>query len=228
MDQSKVWDYFQNHEEGNVAFSNAGPRYEYLARQTSKGMSVLNIGVGRGALEVALVARGVIVSCLDPSAETIERMRIENGFGERAQVGHSQAMPFADRQFDVVIMTEVLEHLGDEELRMTLKEVRRVLKPAGRFIGTVPANEVLLNNRVMCPHCGETFHRWGHAQSFSPRRLREMLTGASFKVRRSETRAFPNWRRPGLANLIKSAVRYVLSRAGAPITSPKIYFDAAA
>lgn len=45
-------------------------------------------------------------------------------------------MPFDDNRFDVVISTEVLEHVPDAE--KYLKEVKRVLKPGGIFFFTVP------------------------------------------------------------------------------------------
>jgi SAM-dependent methyltransferase len=46
------------------------------------------------------------------------------------------ALPFADRAFDVVFCTEVLEHLKDP-IRC-LREIRRVLAPAGRLALSVP------------------------------------------------------------------------------------------
>lgn len=175
MDQTKIWDYFQNDDEvGDVAF-NARLRYEFLAQQIGPGMQVLNVGVGRGGLEAILVKKGVLVSSLDPSANAIDSLRKQYALGDRAHVGFSQAMPFPDCQFDVVVMSEVLEHLVDDVLSATLSETRRVLKQGGRFIGTVPADENLLDNRVMCPHCGEFFHRWGHLQSFGAGRLNTML-----------------------------------------------------
>jgi hypothetical protein len=123
-------------------------------------------------------------------------------------------------------MSEVLEHLTDDVLDSTLGEIRRVLKLDGLFIGTVPANERLIDNQVVCPHCGESFHRWGHVQSFSLSRLREALSSNNFTVQQIETRAFPDWRRGGLKSLIKSSLRYVLGRAGAPIASPSLFFKA--
>lgn len=226
MDQTKIWDHFQSNDEIGDAFINALPRYEFLAKQIKSGMVILNIGVGRGGLESIFVKKGVVVNCLDPSEETIARLRKQYGLGVRAQVGFSQNMPFQDSEFDAVIMSEVLEHLTDDVLQSTFGEVRRVLKPNGFFIGTVPANERLIDNQVVCPHCGELFHRWGHVQSFSLSRLNEALSSNNFTVQRIETRAFPDWHRGGLKNFIKSSLRYVLGRAGAPIASPNLFFKA--
>lgn len=224
MDQTKIWNHFQNNDKTGDAFIGALPRYEFLAKQIQSGMTILNIGVGHGALESILIKKGVVVNCLDPSEETIDRLRKQYDLGVRAQAGFSQSMPFQDSEFDVVIMSEVLEHLTDDVLHSTLGEVRRVLKSNGFFIGTVPANEILMDNHVVCPHCGKLFHRWGHMQSFSLFRLRETLSLKDFAVQRIETRAFPDWRRRGLKNFIKSSIRYVLGRIGSPIASPNIFF----
>ncbi len=55
---------------------------------------------------------------------------------ETAEVNLNEALPFADQSFDVVVMAEVLEHLPYVEF--TLSEVRRVLRPGGRFVGSIP------------------------------------------------------------------------------------------
>src|SRR5271155_2575896 len=98
MDQEKIWDYFQNDVVTSAAFAGARTRYEFLSRRIKPGMSVLNIGVGRGGLEAILLQKGVFVSCLDPSEKSIENLRELFRLGDRALVGYSQAMPFADDQ----------------------------------------------------------------------------------------------------------------------------------
>lgn len=185
MDQEKIWDYFQNDDVTTDAFAGARTRYEFLSRHIKPGMRVLNIGVGRGGLEAILLHKGAIVSCLDPSEKSIENLRELLRLGDRAQVGYSQAMPFPDHHFEVVVMSEVIEHLTDEELRATLSEVLRVLKSGGRFIGTVPADENLLANQIMCPHCGQTSHRWGHIQTFNRSSLEKILGRCFDKVKLS-------------------------------------------
>jgi SAM-dependent methyltransferase len=226
MDQTKIWAHFQNNEEAGNVFNNALPRYKFIARQVSSGMQVLNIGVGRGGLEAIMLKKRAVVSSLDPGEDAIVRVREKYGLGNRAKVGYSQAIPFADGEFDVVVMSEVLEHLDDDALRESLAEVRRVLKPDGKFVGTVPANENLLENGAVCPHCGASFHRWGHLQTFSLARLSELLASNKLAVRRIETRAFPDWSRKGPFSLLKNCVRYLLGRAGSAIAVPHIYFEA--
>jgi SAM-dependent methyltransferase len=51
-------------------------------------------------------------------------------------VGDAYRLPFADGAFDAVICSEVLEHL--HEFPAALAEIRRVMKPGGRFAPTVP------------------------------------------------------------------------------------------
>ena len=48
------------------------------------------------------------------------------------------ALPFDDGVFDVVILSEVIEHVGDENKQAVIDEVHRVLKVGGQFIFTAP------------------------------------------------------------------------------------------
>lgn len=174
MNQDKIWAHFQDPALAGESMFRAQPRYELLARHVETKDKVLNIGVGHGGLERLLIAKGCDVHCLDPSSRSIAAMKAVVG-SERAAVGYSHAIPFPDAHFDVVVMSEVLEHLVDDVITSTVKEVRRVLRFGGHFIGTVPADEDLVVNQVVCPHCGGLFHRWGHVRAFSERSLRALL-----------------------------------------------------
>lgn len=225
MSHDQIWDYFQNTEETD-AFAESMPRYRYLAARLQPASSVLNIGVGRGGLESVLVASGHTVAALDPSARSIESLQVRLP-AVTAKVGYSQAIPFPDESFDHVVMTEVLEHLPTDVLRGSLLEVNRVLRRGGRFVGTVPANEVLSANFAHCPKCSETFHRWGHVQTFSPATLKLLLEQAGFRDVQVRLRAFPDFQRKGLINFAKSTARLLLGALGSPLAQPSIYFMAA-
>lgn len=176
MHQEKIWEAFQNDESLlDIGFP-ARRRFEYIAKHILKDSLALNIGVGNGYLESLLIEKGVGVSCLDPSSSAIEKIRKRFELGERAQAGYSQSIPFPDASFDYVIMSEVLEHLDDAVIEKTLTEVKRTLKHGGKFLGTVPADENLNIGIVVCPKCGENFHRWGHVQTFSQESLFNTLS----------------------------------------------------
>ncbi len=183
MHQDKIWDYFQNNLEVSGLAFESSTRYHFIAKQIKTRADVLNIGIGRGGLEEILISKGVNAYCLDPSEKSIQRVKDLLGLADRAKVGYSQSIPYADNSFDTVIMTEVLEHLSDDVIKQTLKEVHRVLRSGGRFIGTVPADENLLKQRVVCPDCGKLFHQWGHVQSFSSEGLFQLLAGKYINVK---------------------------------------------
>ncbi len=223
-EQDRIWRHYQT--SAAASFDLSYPRLRFLAERCRPGSRVLNIGVGSGYLEGLLERRGVQAFSLDPSAETIERLRTELAVGSRAQQGYSQNMPFESDFFDTVIMTEVLEHLRDDILHPTLDEVRRVLKPGREFTGTVPYREDLAANEVLCPNCQVQFHRWGHEQRFDVTSLRELLTRHQLRVRTVYPRTFPDFRRRGLRPLVKATFRYVLGRMGESLVGPNLYFRA--
>ena len=70
---------------------------------------------------------------IDRVAPDITRQKIKT-----IQVDLEGAFPFKDDAFDVVTMLAVLEHLNQPVL--TLREIRRVLKPAGALVITVPSH----------------------------------------------------------------------------------------
>jgi SAM-dependent methyltransferase len=220
--QQKIWAYFQN--DGVDAFAQALPRYRFLtrrlARRTRAPASALNIGIGSGVLERMLVDEGFRVSALDPDATSVARV---SGAGVDARVGAAEQLPFDSGTFDAIVASEVLEHLNAEESRAALKEISRALKPGGVFLGTVPYREQLAGNVVVCPDCGCRFHRWGHQQAFDGRSLAGLLQ-ERFDVLHMSKRSFVQWTaRP--SRLLKSALRWVLGRAGEPIASPHLYFE---
>lgn len=211
MNQEAIWDHFQN--EGSDLFVVAKPRLEFLVRQLSPGERVLNIGAGSGDLERMGLDRGVEMWTLDPGERTVERIREKLGLGERAQAGYSQNMPFPDAHFDAVVMSEVVEHLEPDVLTQTLAELKRVLKPGGRFLGTVPANEDLVASHVVCPKCEHQFHRWGHLTSFTADSLKRLLA-TQFRVEKVEERFFNDWHAVGVKQRAAGLAKKFLSWAG--------------
>jgi SAM-dependent methyltransferase len=200
MNQDKIWERYQNDEELQDMGCRDGGRIEYIAKRVPENGCILNIGVGRGT----------------PSETSIKRLRVDLSMGDRAKAGYSQNIPFGENYFDCVVMTEVLEHLSDEILGQTLSEVGRVLKPNGAFVGSVPADEKLIDGLAVCPHCGKQFHRWGHQQSFSRERLIKILR-QNFEVAEIRRIVFLDWNNLNWKGKLSSAIRSIqawLDRSG--------------
>ncbi|MDR1889019.1 MAG: class I SAM-dependent methyltransferase [Zoogloeaceae bacterium] len=212
MNQEKIWSFYQT--EGIDAFSGNHGRLEFLARRLSAGEKVLNIGAGNAFLEALAQTGGVDIHTLDPDEETITGIRRRLGLGDKAQVGYSNAIPFPDGFFDKLVMSEVLEHLDDQTLEATLGEVLRVLREGGTFIGTVPARESLFDSLVVCPSCGEKFHRWGHQQSFDIPRLASVLQQEGFRVETAEEIFFIDWQGVGVKKKLAGLIKQFLSWRG--------------
>jgi SAM-dependent methyltransferase len=93
----------------------------------------------------------------------------------RALCASSEHLPYLDRSFDLVLCSEVLEHLPDEMFRRTLDELRRVSRKY--ILISVPYKENLRLGRTRCPDCGTVFHTWGHVRRFTNRGLDGIFEG---------------------------------------------------
>jgi SAM-dependent methyltransferase len=95
---------------------------------------VLEIGCGTGTLARQLLEFGNTVTALDISEVAIAQLPKEiTGI-----VSTLPDIPLPDNSFDVVVATEILEHIDDDQ--GCIREVVRVLRPGGRAYFAVPNN----------------------------------------------------------------------------------------
>ncbi len=62
------------------------------------------------------------------------RKAVRAGVNVHFQVGAMEMLPYPDDYFDVVLSSLMLHHLPDELKGRGLAEIRRALKPGGRFV----------------------------------------------------------------------------------------------
>ena len=97
---------------------------------------VLDIGTGTGSNLRMLQELGFAdVTGLDNSEEA-RRFCHEKGLGP-VERGDACALPFPAASFNLVLATDIIEHVGDDV--GALREIRRVLKADGKGVITVPA-----------------------------------------------------------------------------------------
>ncbi len=222
MKQDKIWDYFQNEKSESFVASYA--RLYDLATKFDKNTKVLNIGVGGGIFEKIATARGLEVYSLDPSDRSIEKLQKNFGMSH-AKVGYSQNIPFKDNSFDGVIMSEVLEHLSDDIIEKSLLEVSRVLKKGAKFVGTVPYDENLDIQQVVCPNCGEKFHRWGHIQNFNIIKISTLLKN-NFSISIVRPKMYVTWNTLNWKGKLSASILFFLYLLRINKSNLTLYFEA--
>ncbi len=103
--------------------------------------------------------------------------------------------PYPDESFDVVVFSELIEHLGVNPVR-TLSEIHRVLKPAGRVVITTPNALSLERLATFLRGGSQMVDRYSplfgygarHNREYHPRELRELLESCGFAIERLELR----------------------------------------
>ena len=95
---------------------------------------ILDAGCGSGRNMVELSRFGTVVG-LEPSERGAEVAR-SRGVGEVVVAG-IDTMPLEASRFDLITCLDVLEHIEDD--RGALRELRRVARPGGLLLATVPA-----------------------------------------------------------------------------------------
>ncbi|MBI5587993.1 MAG: class I SAM-dependent methyltransferase [Deltaproteobacteria bacterium] len=136
---------------------------------------ILDVGCGRGDFLLLMKERGWEPTGLELD-ERIERHGKKIGIDLRS--GSLETVRFPDSHFEAVTFWHVFEHLKNPE--WALKECRRILKPGGLFVISVP-NIGSLQARLSGKHW---FHLDPpfHLYHYSLENLNKLLDRASFKT----------------------------------------------
>lgn|GEM_PF-607557 len=148
-----------------------------VAHLISSQDRILDFGAGDGQLVEILCRRGYQAAAFEPSAQRTATLtkKLAGLDGFLGVLG-----PDSGQTFDVVLLTEVIEHVLEPELDGFLYGLGAMLKPGGLLIVTAPNSENLERSRVYCPVCDASFHRWQHVRSLDRNSLPALLSKYGF------------------------------------------------
>jgi SAM-dependent methyltransferase len=132
------------------------------------GAVVLDAGCGSGRTLLELVRYGEVHGIeLNPAAAEAARSR---GCGE-VRIGRLEELPWDSSTFDLITCLDVIEHTADD--RIALSELRRVTKPGGWLLVTVPAYQALWSLHDEANH---------HYRRYGRRSLRSAAVAAGWTI----------------------------------------------
>jgi SAM-dependent methyltransferase len=132
---------------------------------------VLDLGCRSGALTRHFLEGNEVVG-LDVDRAALAKAQ---ALGiEPVEANVEEPLPFADGSFDAVVAGELLEHLQVPEALVA--EARRVLRPGGMLVGSVP-NAFRLQSRLRFLRGRPPEDDPTHLHIYSPAAVRELLSG---------------------------------------------------
>jgi len=165
----KVINFFKNLIKNNVVLNfnqvNRDLWIEREAKEIPQGSVVLDIGAG------SCPYRNLFSHCTyktqDSQVLHSEQLLGKTGYGEIDYRSDAEHIPVNDASFDVVLCTEVLEHVA-EPIKV-IHEISRILKSGGKLILTAPLGSGLHQ---------EPYHFYG---GYTPYWYEKFLTAAQFE-----------------------------------------------
>ena len=108
---------------------------------------MLDVGCGEGRHIFGVMQDYPQMKCVGLDMDNASLNRAEEGYqyfesisnaGAEFIKGSAYSLPFPDESIDLIVCSEVLEHL--HEYNDAVVEIHRVLKPGGKFYASVPAS----------------------------------------------------------------------------------------
>jgi SAM-dependent methyltransferase len=131
--------------------------------------AILEPGCGTGGNFPMLARRGRLFAIdADESAIGFAQAR---GLAQVARGVLPSAIPFGDQRFDLIVMTDVLEHLDDQAGSLGALHAR--LRPGGWLLVTVPAMAWLWSDHDVTHH---------HRRRYRASKLRDLASACGFDV----------------------------------------------
>ena len=153
--------------------------------------SMLDVGCGEGRHIFGVMQEYPMMKCVGLDMDDDSLKKAEEGYsyfesisevGAEFIKGSAYSLPFPDNTFDLIVCSEVLEHL--HEYIDAVIEINRVLKPGGKFFASVPA----FWPEKICWYLSKEYQNQpgGHLRIFDQKKLIHEIEDRGFKFLSSE------------------------------------------
>ncbi|MBK8946827.1 MAG: class I SAM-dependent methyltransferase [Ignavibacteriae bacterium] len=183
---AKEFDYFEErtgateHDERRV--------HEFILSKIPNNIqNVLDVGCGSAWVAKHFIDKNVKVVSLDLSLENV--VKAKNNFPSQKHsqiIADSFHLPFSEKSFDIVIASEIIEHVFNPE--EFVNELFSVLKSNGKLIVTTPYKEKL--RYYLCIHCNKKTPVHAHIHSFDEKILTNLIK--SYEIKNINWETFGN------------------------------------
>jgi len=129
--------------------------------------TILDIGCGNGAITNVL-GQHYDVTGLDRSETALSFVKTKR---VKAEISD---LPFADNSFDLVLSSEVLEHITDRDFDDSIMELKRVAKKY--IMISVPNAENVEKSLIQCTACDYVYNRSYHFRGFNEKSLADLFS----------------------------------------------------
>ena len=110
-------------------------------------------------------------------------------------------LPFDDESFDACMSMEMLEHLAASIYPIALSELERIARKY--ILISVPYNEKLKYNTVICPACRHAFHPYNHVRQYRSKDIETIFSPRFKLVKFTALAPVKREALPGLWNMIR-------------------------
>jgi SAM-dependent methyltransferase len=154
-------------------------RRALLLSEARAGERVLDLGCGAGRFLCALTEAGVEAVGVEIAQAAVERARANAPGADVRLLEPDGSLPLGHGEVDLVWCSEVLEHVADTA--HLLLEARRVLRPGGRLLVTVPYHGRFQAAAIALARFDAHFDPLGqHLRFYTRRSLVRALESAGF------------------------------------------------
>lgn len=117
-------------------------KYNDIIDSIPKGIA-LDLGCGLGQYTKYLMDKGFDVMSADISLEALKILKKNISNAKVELLDMSNPLPFEDNSFDLVLANLSIHYFDEQTTLSLLREIRRILKTDGYFMGTVNSTKTL-------------------------------------------------------------------------------------